>query len=112
MAVRQRATDPFEIHEDARTEETEMMVEDEHDQTTDRRQAHHTPEPEEEEVDVDEGDEEAEEDDDDVSSEDEPVDRGVQADMDKLQSDFPGFADKYRLIKRIGEGLLARTMST
>lgn len=108
MAVRQRATDPFDIHEDARTEETEMMLEDEQEQTTDTRNTHRTPDPDEDVVDADEGDEDVEEDEDDVSSEDEPVDRGVQADMDKLQSDFPGFADKYRLIKRIGEGLLSR----
>ncbi|RSM10767.1 hypothetical protein CEP52_003336 [Fusarium oligoseptatum] len=38
------------------------------------------------------------------SSEEEAVDRGVQEDMDKLQSDFPGFRNRYRLIKRIGEG--------
>jgi hypothetical protein len=25
--------------------------------------------------------------------------------MDKLQSDFPGFRNRYRLIKRIGEGM-------
>ena len=60
--------------------------------------------------------EEAEPDDEDQedeqeSSEDEAVDRTVQADMDKLQSDFPGFRDKYRLIKRIGEGRLAPTFA-
>lgn len=110
MVVGQRATDPFDIHEDARTEETEMMVEDVHDAATaDPRAQHKTPEVEEEELLDEEEAEEAEEeqennDDDDASSEDEPVDRGVQADMDKLQSDFPGFADKYRLLKRIGEG--------
>ncbi|KAL2204546.1 kinase-like protein [Sarocladium strictum] len=104
MAVRQRPTDPFDIHEDARTEETEMMVEDDLEQGAEQRATRQTPEPEDEEVDAEEGEEEAEDDEDEVSSEDEPVDRGVQADMDKLQSDFPGFADKYRLIKRIGEG--------
>lgn len=107
MAVRQRPTDPFDIHEDARTEETEMMVEDDLEQGAEKCATQQTPEPEDEEVDAEEGEEEAEDDEDDVSSEDEPVDRGVQADMDKLQSDFPGFADKYRLIKRIGEGLSA-----
>ncbi|KAH6989529.1 kinase-like domain-containing protein [Ilyonectria sp. MPI-CAGE-AT-0026] len=48
--------------------------------------------------------EEEEEDIADESSEDEAVDRTVQADMEKLQGDFPGFRNKYRLIKRIGEG--------
>lgn len=44
------------------------------------------------------------EDDDDESSEEEQVERSVLADMNRLQRDFPGFRDKYRLIKRIGEG--------
>jgi len=34
------------------------------------------------------------------------IDRGVQLDMEKLQHTFPGFRNKYRLIKRIGEGEL------
>lgn len=69
-----------------------MMAEEvEAGQTTDEA------EPEEEEEQHEE--EPAEE-----SSEDEAVDRTVQSDMDKLQADFPGFRDKYRLIKRIGEG--------
>lgn len=83
-----------------------MMVEDEHDNATDVGNPQRTPEPEEEEVDAEEVEEGAEEEEDEVSSEDEAVDRGVQADMDKLTSDFPGFADKYRLIKRIGEGTM------
>ncbi len=37
-------------------------------------------------------------------SNEELVDQTVQEDMEKLQSAFPGFRDKYRLIKRIGEG--------
>lgn len=95
-AVRPQSHEAFAIHEDARTEDTEMMAEDgpagEAGQTTDEV------EPEEEEEQQEE--EAAEE-----SSEDEAVDRTVQSDMDKLQEDFPGFRDKYRLIKRIGEGM-------
>ncbi|KAM5376301.1 hypothetical protein ACJZ2D_005523 [Fusarium nematophilum] len=67
----------FDIHEDVRTEDTEMMVEEERTEEADAA---------------------------DDSSEDEAVDRSVQADMDKLQDDFPGFRNRYRLIKRIGEG--------
>lgn len=52
------------------------------------------------------GAEEEQEDEDeyDESSGEENIEDSVQADMDKLQRDFPGFHDKYRLIKRIGEG--------
>lgn len=94
-AVRPQSHEPFAIHEDARTEDTEMMAEDGvAGQTTDEV------EPEEEEEQQQHEEEPAEE-----SSEDEAVDRTVQSDMDKLQADFPGFRDKYRLIKRIGEGM-------
>lgn len=98
----------FDIHEDARTEDTEMMPEEErteevvpptedgepqqyHHQHQDPRQQQQTLE-EEEQEDLME------------TSEDEAIDTGVQADMDKLTDDFPGFRNKYRLIKRIGEG--------
>ena len=90
-AIRQHVHERFEIHEDARTEDTVMMVDEEH-----AEDGGQTTEAEEEE----QHDEPLEE-----SSEDEAVDRTVQDDMDKLQSDFPGFREKYRLIKRIGEGI-------
>lgn len=51
-----------------------------------------------------ENDEEEEDEEDDDSSDDDNVESSVQEDMDRLQRDFPGFRDKYRLIKRIGEG--------
>lgn len=112
----------FEIHEDIRTEDTEMMVEeerteeagpneeDEHVQHSHVHQhhhmQHHNPQQQQhhhvqQQIHAvqEEEEERAEE-----SSEDEAVDRGVQEDMDKLQSDFPGFRNRYRLIKRIGEG--------
>ncbi|KAH7327736.1 kinase-like domain-containing protein [Stachybotrys elegans] len=79
--------DPFEIHEDVRTEDTEVMVDD--DQTEDADRATEVA---------------AEEDEEEESSDEELVDTGVQVDMEKLQGDFPGFKDNYRLIKRIGEG--------
>ncbi|EJP71030.1 cell division control protein [Beauveria bassiana ARSEF 2860] len=97
MAMHQRA-EIFDIHEDAATEETEMMLDDEHIQELDR--ATH----DEEEIlegEKEEGEQRVEYDD---SSEEDNIEDSVQADMDKLQRDFPGFHDKYRLIKRIGEG--------
>ncbi|KAM0324650.1 hypothetical protein ACHAQA_008041 [Verticillium albo-atrum] len=90
-AVRRRAGDAFEIHEDVpRTEDTEMMAESE------LRTEEEAPE--------EEDPEEAEDDNSSESSEENNVDSGVQHEMEKLQDSFPGFRDKYRLIKRIGEG--------
>ncbi|KAK0377175.1 hypothetical protein CLIM01_05475 [Colletotrichum limetticola] len=91
-ATRKRSRDDFEIHQDpphARTEDTEMMAESEQ----------HTEEVEDEEDEV-----EVEDPSDESSDEDEVVDTGVQRDMDRLQDTFPGFPQRYRLIKRIGEG--------
>lgn len=104
-SIRRHTEEPFDIHEDARTEETEVMAED------DVRTEEAIPPTEELEPDTQEEEGLEEEDDDaEESSEDEAVDRGVQDDMDKLQSDFPGFRDKYRLIKRIGEGKSLRPL--
>lgn len=96
--AQRRADQGFDIHEDARTEETEMMMEDEQIEDVDPADLEEVERFEEE-------DEEEEEEEEEESSDDENVERGVQEDMDKLQRDFPGFHDKYRLIKRIGEGL-------
>ncbi|KAF7562951.1 hypothetical protein G7046_g1192 [Stylonectria norvegica] len=93
----------FDIHEDVRTEETEVMMEEE--RTGEVEAPVETEEAEELEEELEEEEEEEEEEDAAESSEEEAVDRSVQADMDKLQNDFPGFRDKYRLIKRIGEGM-------
>lgn len=87
--------DSFDIHEDARTEETEVMVDE--DEVDGQDAATIVGEPE--------GEEEAEEEEEE-SSDDEHVESSVQTDMDRLQEDFPGFRDRYRLIKRIGEGML------
>lgn len=38
------------------------------------------------------------------SSDEGAVDANVQRDMERLQDSYPGFRQKYRLIKRIGEG--------
>jgi len=120
----QHVEEHFDIHEDLRTEDTEMMAEeerteeaapideDEHVQSFQQahqqqhmqqmqhqqQHAHRQPQQPQEEPQEEEEEEEEEE------SEDEAVDRTVQADMDKLQNDFPGFRNRYRLIKRIGEG--------
>ncbi|KAL2751856.1 hypothetical protein ACRALDRAFT_1014247, partial [Sodiomyces alcalophilus JCM 7366] len=94
-SVRRRGGDAFEIHEDApRTEDT-MMAESEHP----------TEAEEHDEVDDEEEDDEAAEKNSYYSSDDgETVDEGVQNEMERLQDSFPGFRQKYRLIKRIGEG--------
>ncbi|KAF4592328.1 serine/threonine protein kinase Hsk1 [Ophiocordyceps camponoti-floridani] len=99
----------FEIHEDLATEETVLMADDEAESAAtapDQDECDDDEEDDDDDVhdddDLDDGD-----DDDDLdmeSSDDEQVETAVQADMDKLQRDFPGFRDKYRLIKRIGEG--------
>lgn len=85
----------FDIHEDAATEETEMMLDDDNIEDLDPAALEDHEGAEEEQEDEDEYDE---------SSGEENIEDSVQADMDKLQRDFPGFHDKYRLIKRIGEG--------
>lgn len=47
------------------------------------------------------------------SSEDEaPADGHFQQDMERLQDSFAGFRQKYRLIKRIGEGSRSPVPST
>lgn len=127
-AERRHADESFEIHEDARTEDTVIMGDD--GQVSDRAASPGTDEPDRDDVHQDETqemqtdadhdeqvDDEAEDDDggdggddddgdgdDNESSEDEQVESGVQADMERLQRDYPGFKEKYRLIKRIGEG--------
>jgi cell division control protein 7 len=88
---RRPVEEPFDIHEDVRTEETEVMDDEDGERAEDEDHAA-----------MDEDEEE--QDDDFESSDDEQVDRSVQADMDKLAHDFPGIYHKYRLIKRIGEG--------
>ncbi len=60
---------------------------------------HAEEEQEEEEEEEEDGEEDAYD-----TSDDEAVDRTVMEDMHKLEEDFPSFAKKYRLIKRIGEG--------
>ncbi|KAH6614676.1 kinase-like domain-containing protein [Chaetomium sp. MPI-SDFR-AT-0129] len=89
--------DSFRIHEDApSTEDTEMneeapQEEDDEDETAEQETESLA--------------EEAQESEESESSEDEAASSNqVQYDMEKLQDAFPGFRQKYRLIKRIGEG--------
>ncbi|GJN86919.1 cell cycle protein kinase [Purpureocillium lilacinum] len=85
---------------DVRTEETEVMEDDDNA----AQQATESAQPEDEDDEGLDQDQEEEDDDDDEASDEEQIESSVQADMDKLTEDFPGFRDKYRLIKRIGEG--------
>ena len=104
-AVRRRMDEPFDIHEDVRTEDTEMVSEDDDGRGAAAGTRAAAPTDDMDGIDEDESDEEDDEEDDaEDSSEDEQVESTVQADMDKLAQDFPGFRGKYRLIKRIGEG--------
>lgn len=94
-ATRKRSREAFEILQDpphARTEDTEMVAGSEHQTEVEEQEDDDGPE-----VDT-------VEDSDESSDEDDMVDSSVQRDMERLQDSFPGFRDKYRLIKRIGEG--------
>lgn len=116
-AVRRRRPDDFQIHQDGpSTEDTEMNTdaaggreedvdEEDQDQDQDQDQSQErrprgtnrgVDEEEDEEPELDEDDEEEEE-----SDEEEILDD----DMRRLQDAFPGFRRKYKLIKRIGEGV-------
>ena len=95
LAISHQDDDVFDIHEDARTEETEMIGHDTRLSDVDQAVL--------ELGDEGQGREEPEADDpdDDESSEEEEV---IDGDRVMLQHDFPGLRHKYRLIKRIGEG--------
>jgi cell division control protein 7 len=90
-AIRRQRAESFRIHEDVpSTEDTDMNEDNVHDEDDDEvRQGE----------DVEDQESIFSE-----SSDDEAVDVNVQQDMDKLQNSFPGFPQKYRLIKKIGEG--------
>lgn len=119
-AVRRRRPDDFQIHQDGpSTEDTEMNTDvvggreeeylDDEDQDQDQEQEQEqgkergaraarrdVDEEEDEEPELDEDEEDEEE-----SDEEEILDD----DMRRLQDAFPGFRRKYKLIKRIGEGV-------
>ncbi|SPO05519.1 probable mitogen-activated protein kinase HOG1 [Cephalotrichum gorgonifer] len=83
---------PFAIHQDAVTDEIEMG--DDPEQRTEEIRA-----PEEEEVMASIESSEAE-----SSEAESAAPTHVVRDMERLGDDIPGFREKYRLIKRIGEG--------
>ncbi|KAI2464848.1 kinase-like protein [Annulohypoxylon bovei var. microspora] len=105
--------EPFRIHRDepvGETSDVEGSTQSQTQRHEDEYDNHEDPEDHEDLLAEDVEDEEQENpivDDDgsdtdsDVSDE---IDLSVQHDMDKLQATFPDFKDKYRLIKRIGEG--------
>ncbi len=109
----------FRIHEDApSTEDTEMHDsprQDEDDELDDHDDHDDRDEDGEDDVDDDDDtehqhngsepvDEDAESEYSESSEEDAPDDGHFQQDMERLQNCFVGFRQKYRLIKRIGEG--------
>ena len=82
--------DPFYIHEDVTsTADTEYPDENENEHDEEEEQPDDAEDHESQEADSSDGD---------------TVDGDILNDMDKLQDAFPGFRDKFRLIKRIGEG--------
>lgn len=87
----------FRIHEDApSTEDTEMNEEAPQEEDDEDEAA---------EQETESLEKEGQESEESGSSEDEAVSTSqVQYDMERLQDAFPGFRQKYRLIKRIGEG--------
>lgn len=96
--VRRHRPDEFQIHEDApSTEDTQMNTDVAEEEEEDAEQ-----EDQEEEQEL-----ELEEDDEEESDGDDQMDE----DMRKLQNSFPGFKQKYRLLKRIGEGTSRRSIS-
>lgn len=42
----------------------------------------------------------------DIEEDEEEVDESVREDMTKLEDTFPGISDRFRLVNRIGEGML------
>ncbi|KAI5859974.1 kinase-like protein [Durotheca rogersii] len=112
---RRTAKEPFHIHEDRRnTAGTSDVDEPAQDETRTKARSQYTEQDCEDREDQSAGGAEEEEqenhaeDEDgcetDSSSDGDEIDLSVQHDMDKLQATFPDFKDKYRLIKRIGEG--------
>lgn len=100
---------PFAIHEDAPTDEIEMVDESEQQTEEVRPESEDAVGEEPEEEEMEEEEEEEEEDDasdGSESSDGESAPDHVTQDMERLQRSFPGFKEKYRLIKRIGEGSL------
>ncbi|RYP79000.1 hypothetical protein DL769_003090 [Monosporascus sp. CRB-8-3] len=108
VAHRGSAKESFQIHEDARTDETSDLDESTQSHTQrvqEEEDAYDDPLAEEG---IEEGGNEENHADEDAETEssddDEHIDLSVREDMEKLNNTFPNFRDNYRLIKRIGEG--------
>lgn len=93
--VRSRRAESFRIHEDVPSTEDTQVNEDVMEMDEDDEEEYLNRQNKEEDQQSELSD----------SSEDEAMDTNVQIDMEKLQNCFPGFKHKYRLIKRIGEGM-------
>lgn len=114
--------EPFRIHVDESvsvdgTSDAEGSAQTRAKQLDDEYEYHEDHEDQEDQEDPDDGlaedaedeeqDNHAEDDDDcetDCSDRSDDIDLSVQHDMEKLEATFPNFKNKYRLIKRIGEG--------
>ncbi|KAI1767174.1 kinase-like protein [Hypoxylon sp. FL1150] len=107
-AVHRRvAKEPFQIHEDLYTRDA-PDVEESQSQTL-RGDEQYDEDDHEDVLVEDEEEQENPADDDegcetDSSDDSDEIDLTVQHDMEKLEATFPSIKDKYRLIKRIGEG--------
>ncbi|KAK3368015.1 kinase-like domain-containing protein [Podospora didyma] len=112
VPARRRRADSFRIHEDVHymVEEADMIgdgfpdLEEEEQQQQEEAPEEVQQEEQEEEEEEGEPAEDMESNFSESSEEDVVVDSNIQYDMEKLGDTFPGFRQKYRLIKRIGEG--------
>lgn len=117
--ARRRQANDFDIHEDGlSTEDTEMNTDAAGEEDVDGEEDPDDVEGEgdgeehEDEDQIQDAEPEAEPDSDqEQQGDDFSEDEAMDEDMRKLQDAFPGFKHKYRLIKRIGEGTLIRTLS-
>ncbi|KAI0121700.1 putative cell cycle protein kinase [Xylariales sp. AK1849] len=106
LSRRRVPKEPFQIHEDEPADMSDLEVGTDESHTQGRSQELDEPEQvdDDDEQDNEDDEEQEEECGSDSSDENEPIDTGVQQDMEKLNVAFPDFKDNYRLIKRIGEG--------
>ncbi|KAI1098142.1 kinase-like protein [Jackrogersella minutella] len=109
---RRVAKQPFQIHRDevvGAISDVEESAQSQTQQADDEYDDHDYHEDHEdvlaEDVEDEEQENQIEDDGSDTASDDsDEIDLTVQHDMDKLEATFPNFKNKYRLIKRIGEG--------
>lgn len=111
-AVRRRRPHDFDIHEDGpSTENTEMNTDALGEEAEIEEYAQEGTPQDDQAQELDAG-QETEQDQEDAVTEDDENDMSeeevLDEDMRNLQDAFPGFRRKYRLIKRIGEGMRTR----